>query len=203
MPVLKVATKAGGNSEVKDKKTKRKREDMEPEEIKPASVEVLGYLNNEKKYNNNIILLTYYDYLHKKRIQITPVFSPNELKVVADSLREAMPYAQSLFEVAKHLLLAVCYKMVLTSKEEPYIILPKSDNAKSLFARLKGAQIVTESGDGMFTIMHYYSLLLIILINFLNERVRVGEWNSNEHCDSPGVLSRVGCACEFCLLSKR
>lgn len=60
-----------------------------------------------------------------------------------------MPYSQTLFEVAKRLLLAVCYKMVLKSSDEQYIMEPKSQNAKTLFAKLVAGQIIKEFKNGM------------------------------------------------------
>ena len=77
-----------------------------------------------------------------------PVFSTLELKHIAELLHEAEPFARPLFEVAKHLMLAVCFKMVLRDGKV-YTIIPPSPEAKRLFSILAGAHIVEEADDGI------------------------------------------------------
>jgi len=62
-------------------------------------------------------------------------------------LQEAEPSAKPLFEVAKQLMLAVCFKMVLREGKK-HTIIPPSTESRNLFSRLAGAHIVVEAENG-------------------------------------------------------
>lgn len=91
-------------------------------------------------------------------IDISPVFSSNELKYIAETMHATRPSSLSLMQVAKQLLLAVCYKMVWVGKKYKFFGAETnySSEVRDLLDKLVEVQILEHSKEGLLVICVYF-----------------------------------------------